>query len=203
MRHKNHSHMQLFLNLFQQLQNLCLNCHIQCCRRFICDQNLRIRSQCNRQHTPLSHSTGKLVWKPLTSLLYMIDSHQFQQFCHSAPDFFPAQCPVMHADSLSDLPADTDRRIQCTHRILKYHRKHASPQFLHFLLRICRNVFPVDGNTPILNPSIFWKQFHDTFAQYTFPTTGFSDNCQNFSAFQGKTDVPDCFHFSFFCRKTH
>ena len=56
---QDHRHPTLFLQIAQQRHNLCLNRHIQCRRRFICDQQARIAAQSHRDHHTLAHAAGK------------------------------------------------------------------------------------------------------------------------------------------------
>ena len=52
----------LFYQLFHKLKDLFLNGNIQSSSRLICDQQLRVGSQCNSNDNTLAHTTGKLVW---------------------------------------------------------------------------------------------------------------------------------------------
>ena len=56
---QNHRHPGLLLQLFEQIHNLCLNCHIQRRRRLIGDQKTRIAGKRHRNHHTLAHTSGK------------------------------------------------------------------------------------------------------------------------------------------------
>ena len=58
MRDKEHGHTKLFIQLFDQMQDLFLDCYIQGSRRLICDQKLRLAGKCHCDHHSLLHTTG-------------------------------------------------------------------------------------------------------------------------------------------------
>ena len=41
-----------------QFKDLCLNGHIKCRGRLVCDQNIRFTDQCHGNHHTLAHTTG-------------------------------------------------------------------------------------------------------------------------------------------------
>ena len=49
------------LQILDNIENLSLNCHIECGRWLVTDQNFRITGKCNRDHNTLTHTAGKLV----------------------------------------------------------------------------------------------------------------------------------------------
>ena len=102
---------QFFLNFPKQVQNLCLNRHIQRCRRLISKQNFRIARQRNRQYDPLPHSAGKVIRICLFPLFCLLDSHQLHQFCHSLFHFFFSHVFLMRPHCLCNLRSDCHRRI--------------------------------------------------------------------------------------------
>jgi len=51
-------HTELLLQILHQFKDLCLNGHIKCRSRLICDQNIRFTDQCHGNHHTLAHTTG-------------------------------------------------------------------------------------------------------------------------------------------------
>ena len=54
-------HAQLLLQVADQLQDLCLNGHVQCSGRLVADQDLRAAGRCNGDDDTLAHTAGELV----------------------------------------------------------------------------------------------------------------------------------------------
>ena len=61
-------------------KDLILNGNIQCSRRLICDQKLRLICQCHSDHHSLAHTAGKLMWITVVSFLRLRNTNLCKQF---------------------------------------------------------------------------------------------------------------------------
>ena len=60
MGYKNNSHAHLLLKFLNLFKNLCLNCNVKSCCRFISNKNIRFTGKCHGNHYTLAHTTRKL-----------------------------------------------------------------------------------------------------------------------------------------------
>ena len=165
---KNGCRSEFFLDFPKQIQNLCLNRHIQRRCRFIRKQNFRISRQCNRQYDSLPHSAGKMVRICFFPLLRLLNPHQLHQFCHSLFHCFFSHAFLMHPYCLCNLRSDGHRRVQGRHRVLKHHRKQLSPQLPHSALPAACKIFAIDQDLSVFDLRILRQQLHNAFTKYTF-----------------------------------
>jgi hypothetical protein len=62
MRYKQYRHSKFPLQLQDEANDLCLNCHVKGCCRFIGYQQLGLTAQCHRDQNSLAHSSTALKW---------------------------------------------------------------------------------------------------------------------------------------------
>ena len=79
MRDQNHARAIFFLQITDQINDLRLNRHIKCCRRFIGNEQLRLVGKCNCDHDPLTHASGQLMRILLHPLFRLRDADFSQQ----------------------------------------------------------------------------------------------------------------------------
>ena len=75
----NDRHAKFLLQILHQLNNLCLNGHIQRCGGLIGDQKVGLTGQGDGNHDPLPHPTGKLVGIVFHPFGGIRNADQFQQ----------------------------------------------------------------------------------------------------------------------------
>ena len=65
--------------IIEQRQDLRLHCHVQCCRRLISDDHVRVVCQGHGDADTLPHSAGHFVRVALDAAFRVGDAHGFQQ----------------------------------------------------------------------------------------------------------------------------
>ena len=60
-RDVNDGQVHFLLNLFDEVENFALDCHVQCGGGFVADKNVRFGGECNGDNDALPHTAGKLV----------------------------------------------------------------------------------------------------------------------------------------------
>ena len=71
---KDNTRLVFFLQVFDKIENLCLNGYVERRRRFIGNDKLRITRQCSCDKYPLPHSAGKLMREPLRRTLRVLNT---------------------------------------------------------------------------------------------------------------------------------
>ena len=79
-RDEEHRHAALRLQIFQQLQHLSLQSHVQGRRGLICDQQVGLAHQGHGNHDALQLSTRQLKRILLKSPLWLTQTHPLQPF---------------------------------------------------------------------------------------------------------------------------
>ena len=74
---ENDTHLGFLLQILHQLQDLCLDSHIQSRSRLVSDQKLWMTDQSHSDHNTLSHTTGELMWILLHTFLHVVDAYHF------------------------------------------------------------------------------------------------------------------------------
>ena len=88
MGNKENCRIEILLQFLHQLQNLCLNRHIQRCRRFISDQQLGIAHQRHGDQRPLEHAAGKLMGILVVPLFHVGNAYFAHDFHGNFLGFF-------------------------------------------------------------------------------------------------------------------
>ena len=112
------------MQLFQQVQDLRLDCHIQGGGRLIGNQQCRPAGQSHRNHHPLLHPARQLMRIFADAAFRVRDSDRTKQLDHPLPHTVSV-FRVMQPDRLSDLLTDRHHRVERGHRLLEDHA-HAS-----------------------------------------------------------------------------
>ena len=76
---QDNGHPDLLLQFLHQLQNLCLNRHIQRCCRLIRNQNIRFAGKRHRNHHTLPHPAGQFKGILANPLLRLVDPYHLQK----------------------------------------------------------------------------------------------------------------------------
>ena len=77
---ENNRQVSFLFQAVDQVQNLCLDRHVQCRGRFVADQDIRIGGQGDRDNDPLPHTAGKLKGILVIPALGLRNAHFFHQF---------------------------------------------------------------------------------------------------------------------------
>lgn len=121
-RDVNDGQVHFLLNLFDEVENFALDCHVQCGGGFVADKNVRFGGERNGDNDALPHTAGKLVRIVAEALFGIGDAHQFQQL-RGFRARFVLRHVLMQQHALHNLLADGHRGIKARHRVLEYHRE--------------------------------------------------------------------------------
>ncbi len=131
--------------LFDPLEDLRLDRHVERGRRLVSDQDARVAGQRHRDHHALAHSTRELVRVGVDPLPRARDTDLVEE-----PDRPVARHGfgdvLVGPDLLDDLVADLVDRIERGHRVLEDHRDVVAADSLQLLLargqtgRCCRTL---------------------------------------------------------------
>ena len=126
-RDDHHGHTKLALQLHDELQNLRLNGHIKCGRRFVGDQQHRVTYQSHGDHRALPQTAREFKRIGLYGSRRVGKPNQPQHLHHRIPSLCLAQRPVQR-QGLFDLVAYRVQRGKGRHRLLENDRNTATPQ---------------------------------------------------------------------------
>jgi hypothetical protein len=104
----------------EKIENLSLDSHIECRRRFVCDEQFWVAGQRHCDHHALSHSTRELVWVVAGTRLRFGDMNEPEHF-NGFVECLPNANPLMQPDSLGYLFADSVDRVKGGHWFLEHH----------------------------------------------------------------------------------
>ena len=162
-------HVLLFLKAADQVQNLGLNCDVQCSCWLITDQNLWLAGNCNGNDNALAHATGKLMRILLVAAFRVLDTDCFQN-----PECFqlggPATQSLMEFNGFLNLVSDGFKRVQTGHRILSYHGNFSAADFQPVFFSKLSQVLSVILNTSVGDSSILVQHADKTFREHAFAT---------------------------------
>ena len=200
MRDVNDGQVHFLLNLFDEVENFALDCHVQCGGGFVADKNVRFGGERNGDNDALPHTAGKLVRIVAEALFGIGDAHQFQQL-----QGFRARLVLRHVlvqqHALHNLLADGHRGVKARHGVLEYHREALTVVFRAQLLFaqfqqingfvlsvpviVCIQDFAaVDGGVAV-------QQADGGFHRYGFSRTGFAHDGDGFALLQIQIDAAD------------
>jgi hypothetical protein len=114
-------HLELVLELVQELEDLGLDRDVERRRGLVGDEELRVARQRHGDHDALAHAARELVRVLLHAAVGVGDVHELQhldRLVHGRP---PAQ-PFMEPQGLGDLLAAGEHGVERRHRLLEDHR---------------------------------------------------------------------------------
>ena len=141
-----------FIQITDQIQNLSLNRHIQCGRRLICNQNLRLTRQSHGDHYTLTHTAGHLMRIFMGTNFRIRNTYSPHHMNSLFHGIFFIQSTVKPKRFRNLLTTFNDR-IQRSHRFLKNHGYFIAPDILHLLLRNLHQVLSLIENFSLGNLS--------------------------------------------------
>ena len=179
-----HRNPPLLLDTADQLDNLCLDGHIQRSRRLVGQKQARPARQRDRNNCTLLHSARKLM--RVIGTAFPRNTHHLQKL-HHAPEAFLLRDFIVHPYGLRNLIPYGKDRIQCRHRILKDHGDPVPADFFHLLLRQVKKLFPFEENISSAHLSRrIGKNPDDCLCYRCLSCTGFSHQPQRLALFQHK-----------------
>ena len=123
-----------FARLLQQVEDLCLNRHVERRRRLVGDDQRGIVRDGHRDHHALAHAAGEFVRERRDAPARVRNADQREQLDRTIARGRRADV-VVHTDRLDDLVADGVDRRQRRQRVLKDHRDAPAAQTRQFLVR--------------------------------------------------------------------
>ena len=137
------THVELVLDLLDQLEDLRLHRHVEGGRRLVGDQDRRPVHERHRDHRPLAHAAGELMRKVPSPIGRVGDADLAQEL-----DGLFLRDAVRHVrvseDSLGDLVADAVHRVKAREGILEDHRDVLAAQMAHVVGRERQDVASVE-----------------------------------------------------------
>ena len=189
-------HAQLLAQLFDQLDDLRLNGHVQRRGGFIRDQHFGIASQRNGNHHPLPHAARKLVRVVFQAPSSVGDPDQLQQLNGPRAGLRFVQTH-MDAQRLHDLVAHVEHRVQGGHRVLKHEPDLAAAHMAQIIGVDLEKVLPVEQNLPLFDIGRGGGQQPDQRHHgHRFARAGFADNAQKLARLDVETYGIDRVHLA-------
>ena len=173
-RNKDRGRPQLGLDFFQQIQDLCLDGHIQSGGGFVCQQDLGICCQSDSHHTSLPHTAGKVVGIQFIPLMGLLDAYQFHQFNDPIIHFLFGQFRLVDQNGFRNLLSDGDGGVQSRHRILENHREQLAPELAHIPVGVVCYVNTIGIDLAALDSGGLGQQLHNGLAEHTLSAAGFA-----------------------------
>ncbi len=124
---------------FQHVEHLTPHRHIQCRRRLVGDDHLRVGDDHHCDHDPLAHATGHLVGVQLVNPRRFANVH-LGEHVQRAFSGFSFRDLVMRQISLGNLFAYLDHRVQRVFRVLHDHRHAPAANALHLFFAAVEQV---------------------------------------------------------------
>ncbi len=109
------------LNPLDHFENLSLDRHIECSRRLVRDENLRIVGDCHCDHHSLPHSTREFMRILRGSFVRLWNSDDVEEFAGALP-CVGVRSRRVSLDHLDDLVTDPVHGVQGGKRVLEDHR---------------------------------------------------------------------------------
>ena len=171
-------HAQLVAQVVHQLQDLCLDRHVQRGGRLVGDQQLRLTGQRNGDHNALAHTAGQLVRVLLQAAVRLVDADQLQQLPSAGPSFLLGLFGVQQ-DDLDDLVADGVHRVQARHRVLEDDGDLVAANFAELLLGHFVDLVAIEPHRAADQPAGVGGQAHDGVGRDRLAGAGLADDAQH------------------------
>ena len=131
MRDEHDGRIDAVLQAAQQVEDLCLDRHVQRGGRLVGNDDLRIAGQRHGDHDALAHTAGQLVG------VHRVDGLAVGALLDV---LLRLALALVQGDDLVDLGTDAEHRVQARHRLLEDHRDIVAAQTLHLVRRSLGNV---------------------------------------------------------------
>ena len=153
-----HGHAMATLQLVEQFEDLLLYRHVECCGRFIGNQQSGFTGDGHGNHDALLLAARQLERIGARFVAWFRQTHFMQQFDRACPGRLPAQAQVQ-TQHFTDLAADAEHRIERAHRLLENHRDFTTAQLAHgFLWQLQQIVFAIEDAAAGIDDGVLWRQ---------------------------------------------
>ena len=151
MRDEDHGEPEISSKPFEELEDLSLDHHVERRHGLIRDDEARVAGERHRDHHPLAHSSGELVWIVIDPLAR--DAAQLEEL--TGP-FHGRRFrrPFVQDDRLGDLSPNPPDRIEGVHRPLKDDRDLLPADLPHRRLGGADEVAPLERDGPTDDPTV-------------------------------------------------
>ena len=133
MSDKNHRAVEPALQIGQQLQDLCLDGHVERRGRLIRDQDVGLAGNRRGNQGTLTHAARKLVRIIVATRFRVRDADQLEQLDRARPRCRAVEA-LVRAQTLGDLLPDGEDGVERGHRVLEHHADSIAANALHLAL---------------------------------------------------------------------
>ena len=159
-RDEEDGHALFVLQGLDELEDLRLDCHVECGRGLIRNEQLGPARQRHGDHHALAHSAGKAVRILVHPLARGRDAHPLQDAHGLCLRRATRQATVVDK-SLRDLEPDREHRIEARHRLLEDHGDAVASDLAHLLFRQIEQALTLERDSA-LNAAVHRRyQLHD------------------------------------------
>ena len=151
----------------QQIQDLCLDSHVQCRGGFVCDEEPGPQGQRHGNHHPLGLASREFVGVGVGLLGRVGDAHQPQQFHGPFPGFFLFHA-LVHLEDLGNLVADGVHRIETAFGLLENHGDAVPSNAGHIHFGEGQEVDAIKPDFPVHDAARRVHQTHDGEGSHAF-----------------------------------
>ncbi len=145
MRDHDHRTAELFLELLDQGEDLCLRRHVERGGRLVGDQQVRVVDQRHRDHHALAHAARELVGIVVEPAGRIRNADKLQHLERTLAGGLTARIAV-DADRLGNLRPDGVDRIEARHRLLEDHRDAIAANAAHLALVESSEILPPEAH---------------------------------------------------------
>ena len=189
-RNEDDAQVEVLLKRREEGQDLVLDRHVECGRRLVAEDQLRVGREGDRDHDALAHPTGELVWIRLVPAFRVGDADEPHQLERPGVGVAAA---AAQADErpLSDLVADAHQRVQRRHRLLEDHRDGAAAQLPQRRGVAGRDVDAVDLDRATGDPGGAWEQADERAQRHRLPGPGLADKAERLAGLYVERNAVD------------
>ena len=157
----------------QQLQDLCLDHHVEGGRGLVADDQPGSAGECHRDHDPLAHAAAELVGIVPPSL--GVDAHHLEQLTDTRPRRVAAHARLVLGDRFQDLVPDPTNGVEGVHGALE-DDAHLGPAPLpEGIGAESRELLAREPDGAAGQPSVLGQQAHDGQRGRGLATAGLAD----------------------------
>ncbi len=141
--HDDRRALALRFQIEHQVENLCLDRHIQSGCRLVGDKQRWVAGKRHGDHHTLAHTAGELVRVVAHTLARIGDAYHVERR-HGDLERLLLRLPLVPEDHLHHLVADFEDRVQRGHRLLEDHADLVAPQLAHLRQRELQQIGAVE-----------------------------------------------------------
>jgi hypothetical protein len=192
-----HRHLVLVAEVVEKIEDGCLHGDVERGRRLVCDQQLGVAGERDRDHHALPHPAGEAVRVVAQAFCGAWDPHLLEQLDRLLVGLLLGDV-VVAPDRLGDLRPDRQGRVQRRHRILEDHRDLAAADVLELALGELGQVAPLvlDGAGDDLRRRLR-DQAHDRERRHRLAAARLAHDPERLPLLDREADPVDGAHGSF------